>query len=218
MTYGTPRGRVMVIGSIEKDTVVLEDPFHPKGKYPIEVSRDDFSSKITRASNDHVESEYQRVGVKLPPYFGRSDAERMKAMAVEDRKYLIAQIKKGISGLDCAMRTTAAIRRNLGKWFSELADTHGGELKKAVAEFTKNNGTSDTPSYTTVHSWVNFYRDYRDVPEDELPVTRDAARTANPAWTQARTIISWPAGIGRMDVMTKAFSSALYSQPTLGFG
>ena len=130
--------RVMVVDRIGENTVVLEDPFHPRGTYPIKVGREDFSAEVERASNDEVESEYQRLGRPLPPYFGRSGAERMKALAIEDRKYLIAQIKKGISGLVCAKRTTARTRRNLGKWFSQLAETYGGELKKAVTEFKKN--------------------------------------------------------------------------------
>jgi hypothetical protein len=184
VTYGT--SRVMVVDRIGKNTVVLEDPFHAKGTYPIEVNREDFSAQVERASKDQVESEFQRVGMPLPPYFGRPAAERMKSLAIEDRKYLTAQIKKGLSGLICARRTTAAIRRNLGQWFSELAETYGGELKKAVAKFRKHHGASKTPSYTTVQSWVKFYHDFKDTPEDELPVTRDSARSANPAWTQVK--------------------------------
>ena len=33
---------------------------------------------------------------------------------------------------------------------------------------------------------MKFYHDFQNMPEGELPATRDSARSANPAWTQAR--------------------------------
>jgi len=183
VTYGP--SRVMVIDRIGDDTVVLEDPFHPKGTYPIEVGRGDFSSKVMKPTEEYVKSEYVRMKMPLPEYFEQSDAERTAALAVKDREYLIKQIKEGISALIGAKRTTANTRWNLGKWFSELAETYGGELKKAVSEFAKQHGESRVPSYTTVQSWAKFYLDFKDTPEEQLPVTRDAARKVNPAWTKA---------------------------------
>lgn len=185
VVYGTFGMRVMVIDRIGDNAVVLEDPFDPEGKYPIEVKRDDFAKEVGRTTEEYVKSEYVRMKMPLPEYFGRSDAERTEAMAVKDREFLIEQIKEGISALIGAKRTTAQTRWNLGKWFWGLAETYGGELKKAVSEFAKQHGKSRVPSYTTVQSWVKFYQDFKDTPEEELPVMCDAARKVNPAWTKA---------------------------------
>ncbi len=117
----------------------------------------------------------RRIGPLTPDEVKRGD------YAV-GRAELVKRIKEGITTLVAAKRTTAAIRRNLGKWFSELADTYGGELKRAVSEFAKQHSPGQMPSYSTIQSWVKFYHDFQDTPDDELPVTRAAAREANPAW------------------------------------
>ena len=123
---------------------------------------------------------------------GVQSAQRIAPLASQqikrndnDRDHLIKQIKEGITTFFAAKRTTSKIRRDLGKWFSELAETCGGELKKAVTEFTKQHGSSRVPGYTTIQSWVKFYHDFKDTPEHQLPVNRNEARKVNPAWTKA---------------------------------
>ena len=184
VTYGP--SRVMVIDRIGETVITLEDPFHPKGEHSIEVKRDDFTTHVMRTSTDYVKSEYQRLNKPLPSYFGKPDTERLEAMVIEDRKYLIKEIKKGITDYIGAKRTTSIIRKRLGKWFSELAETLGGELKGAVELFEKQHASSQLPKYTTIQSWVKFYQDFKDTPDDELPTTRNEARKANPAWRQKR--------------------------------
>lgn len=66
VTYGP--SRVMVINRIEKDMVVLEDPFHPSGKYPIEVKHSEFGSNVMRTSREHVKSEYTRMRLPVPEH------------------------------------------------------------------------------------------------------------------------------------------------------
>jgi hypothetical protein len=181
--YG--RGRVMVIDRIGEDVVVLEDPFHPRGKHPVELRRNEFSTKIMGATDEYVKSEYTRLRLPVPEYFDQSDAERREQLIIRDRKDLLMRIKEGITTLVGSKRTTALTRRNLGKWFSELADTFGGELKRAVKEFARQHSPGLIPSYTTIQSWVKFYHDFKNTPEEELPLTRDEARKANPAWAWA---------------------------------
>ena len=84
VTYGP--SRVMVIDRLGDKVVVLEDPFYPKGTYPIEVKYDDFSSKVMRTTEERVRSEYERLRVALPECFGLSDPDSTEASIIQDKE------------------------------------------------------------------------------------------------------------------------------------
>ena len=63
VTLGT--SSVMVVGQIGKAEIVLENPFHPRGMYPISVPRDEWD-QVKATTEERVRSEFARLELKLP--------------------------------------------------------------------------------------------------------------------------------------------------------
>ena len=60
-------GRVMVIDDIQDSEIILEDPFYPKGTYPIAVTRKMWGHVIG-TTEDYVTSEFVRLCGKVPEH------------------------------------------------------------------------------------------------------------------------------------------------------
>ena len=59
------QGRVMVVDAIRESEIVLEDPFYPRGKYPIPVTRDKWD-QVFATAEERVKSEFARLNQKIP--------------------------------------------------------------------------------------------------------------------------------------------------------
>ena len=63
VTWGP--SRVMVVAEVGTAEVVLEDPFYPRGRYPIPVSGDQWD-QVRATTEDRVRNEFARIGRDLP--------------------------------------------------------------------------------------------------------------------------------------------------------
>jgi hypothetical protein len=74
----------MVIDAVGAREIVLEDPFHPRGTYPIRLPRERWD-QVRATTAEYVKSEFERLRLKLPGEEARKDGADGKMRAVRNR-------------------------------------------------------------------------------------------------------------------------------------